>query len=54
MGSQPIRIQLSKILWENLAENSCRICLQEMFVGKSGGKCLQEILVGNSCGKYQN
>ena len=38
MGSQPIRIQLRKILRENL-------------VGKSCGKILWEILVGNSCGK---
>ena len=38
MGSQPIRIQLRKILCENLA-------------GKSCGKILQENLVGNSCGK---
>ena len=37
MGSQPIRIQLGKILWENL-------------VGKSCGKFLQENLAGKSCG----
>ena len=40
MGSQPIRIQLRKILWENLVGNSC-------------GKFLWEILVGNSCGKWR-
>ena len=39
MGSQPIRIQLRKILWE-------------ILVGKSFGKFLQENLVGNSCGKF--
>ena len=46
MGSQPIRIQLGKILREKkiLAEN---------LVGKSCGKILQEILVGNSCGKWR-
>ena len=37
MGSQPIRIQLGKILWEILA-------------GKSCGKILWEILVGNAAG----
>ena len=38
MGSQPIRIQLGKILQENL-------------MGKSYGKILWENLAGNSCGK---
>ena len=37
MGSQPIRIQLGKILRENLVGNSC-------------WKFLWEFLVGNSCG----
>ena len=37
IGSQPIRIQLRKILQENLTEKSC-------------GKILWEILVGKSCG----
>ena len=44
MGSQPIRIQLRKILWEILRE-----ILREILVGKSCGKILQEILAGNSC-----
>ena len=40
MGSQPIRIQLGKLLRENLAGNSC-------------GKFLWEIVVGKSCGKWR-
>ena len=36
MGSQPIRIQLGKILWENLAGNSCRKILRENLVGQGG------------------
>ena len=51
MGSQPIRIQLGKILWENLAGNSCGKLLWEMFAGKSCRKCLRENLVGNYCRK---
>ena len=43
MGSQPIRMKLGKILWENLVGKSC---------GKSCGKFLQEILAGKSCGKF--
>ena len=50
MGSQPIGIQLRKILWENLAGNSCRKFLRENLVGNSCRKILQEILVGKSCG----
>ena len=46
MGSQPIRIQLRKFLWENLAGKSCGKFLWEMFVGESCGKILQ----GKSCG----
>ena len=42
MGSQPIRIQLGKILWENLVVNSCGKFLWENLVGN---------LVGNSCSK---
>ena len=34
MGSQPIRIQLGKILQKNLAGNSCGKILQEMEEGK--------------------
>ena len=64
MGSQPIRIQLGKILqkilagkswgkilWENLVGNSCRKFLRENLVGNSCRKILWEILAGNSCGK---
>ena len=36
MGSQPIRIQLGKILWENLAGNSCGKILRENLVGQGG------------------
>ena len=50
--SQPIRIQLGKILRENLLGNSCRKILQENLVGKSCGKILWENLAGNSCGKF--
>ena len=35
MDSQPIRIQLGKILQENLAEKSCGKILQENLAGKS-------------------
>ena len=44
MGSQPIRIQLGKILGENLAGKSCGKILQEIIVGKSCGKFLWEML----------
>ena len=44
MGSQPIRIQLRKILWENLTGNSCGKFLRENLVGNSSGKILQEML----------
>ena len=52
MGSQPIRIQLGKILQENLAKKSCGVILQENLGGKSCGKILQENLGGNYCGKF--
>ena len=52
MGSQPIRIQLGKILWENLVGKSCGKLLQENLVGNCYGKILWENLVGKSCGKY--
>ena len=42
MGSQPIRIQLGKILREILAGKSC---------GKILWEILREILAGKSCGK---
>ena len=38
MRSQPIRIQLGKILWENLVEKSCRKILWENLVGQGGGE----------------
>ena len=50
MGSQPIRIQLGKIFWENLAEKSCRkFCGKSCrkFCGKSYGK-----FCGKSYGKW--
>ena len=37
MGSQPIRIQLRKILQENLAGKSCGKFLRENLVGQGGG-----------------
>ena len=52
MGSQPIRIQLGKILQENLAGKSCGKFLWENLAGNSCGKFLWENLVGNSCGKF--
>ena len=51
MGSQPIRIQLGKILWENLVENSCRKILWEIIAGKSYRKILWENLVGQGGGE---
>ena len=45
MESQPIRIQLGKIL-------SCGKLLQEILVGNSCGKILQENLVGKHCVKF--
>ena len=51
MGSQPIRIQLWKILWENIAGNSCGKYLQENLAGNSCGKFLCEILAENLAGK---
>ena len=43
MGSQLIRVQLRKILWENIAGNF----LRGNLVGKACGK----FLAGKSCGK---
>ena len=43
MESQPIRLQLGKILWESLVGNSCGEMLQENVAGYSCGKC---------CGKF--
>ena len=50
MGSQPIKIQLGKILQENLVGNVCGKILQEILAGNSCGKCLWENLAGKSCG----
>ena len=65
MGSQPISIQLGKILREivvgkccgkllreNLEGNCCGKILREILVGKSCGKLLREILAEKSCGKF--
>ena len=49
MGSQPIRIQLRKILQENLGGNSCGKIWRENLVGKSCRKFLQEMM-GNLAG----
>ena len=38
MGSQPIRIQLGKILQENLLGNSCGKILWENLAGQGGGE----------------
>ena len=70
MGSQPISIQLrkilreivccGKILWEILAGKSCGKFLREILAGKllrenlAGKSCLQEILVGNGGGEKAN
>ena len=43
MGSQPIRIQLGKILQENLAGKSCAVILQKNLVGNSCGNFLHYI-----------
>ena len=51
MGSQPIRIQLGKILREIVAGKSCGKLLRENLAGNCCGKLLQENLAGNCCGK---
>ena len=51
MGSQPIRIQLVKILWENLAGNYHGKFLRKILAGKSCGKILWEILQENLVGQ---
>ena len=38
MGSQPIRIQCGKILWEMFAGNVCGKILWENLAGKGGGE----------------
>ena len=52
MGSQPISIQLRKILREIVAGNCWGKILWEILAGKSCGKFLRENLAGNSCGKF--
>ena len=54
MGSQPIRIQLGKILREIVAGKSCGKLLREIVAGKSCGKFLREILAGNGGGEKAN
>ena len=50
MGSQPIRIQLGKILWENLVGNSCGKFLQEILAVQGGGEKanLREAVIGGN------
>ena len=54
MGSQPIRIQLRKILREILAGKSCGKILWENLAGKSCGKLLRENFAGNGGGEKAN
>ena len=54
MGSQPIRIQLGKILREIVVGNCCGKILREIVAGKSCRKILREILVGNGGGEKAN
>ena len=54
MGSQRNRIQLRKILRENLVGKSCGKILREILAGKSCGKFLQEILAGQGGGEKAN
>ena len=60
MGSQPISIQLRKILREIVVGKSCEKLLREILAGNCckkilqeivAGKSLQEILVGNGGGE---
>ena len=46
MASQPISIQLRKILQENLVGNCCGKILGEIVAGKSWGKLLWEMEKG--------
>ena len=54
MGSQPISIQLRKILQENLAGNCCGKLMWENLARNCCGKILWEILVGKSCRKWRS
>ena len=47
-----MRIQLGKILQENLVGKFCGKFLQEILVGKSCRKILWGNLAGNSCRKF--
>ena len=50
MGSQPIRIQLRKILWEILAGKFCGRILREILVGRGGGEKadLRKAMIGEN------
>ena len=50
MGSEPIRIQLGKFLWENLAGNSCGKILWENLAGNLVEKVLM-VCNGSKNGK---
>ena len=52
MGSQPIRIQLGKFLWENLAGNAVGNSYGKILWENCCGKNLREIVVEKSCGKF--
>ena len=54
MGSQPISIQLGKILREIVVGKSCGKLLQENLAGNCCGKILREILAGNGGGEKDN
>ena len=50
LGSQPIRIQLGKILHKNLARKSCGKFLRENLVGQGGGEkeTLRKAVIGGN------
>ena len=54
IGSQPISIQLGKILREIVGRKSCGKLLQENLAGNCCGKILREILAGNGGGEKAN
>ena len=47
MGSQPIKIQLRKILWENLVGKSCRKMLWDREEGEKAN--LRKAVIGGIC-----
>ena len=49
-----MRIQLAKILWENLAGKSCGKIVAENLAGKSCSTFLWENLAGNGGGEKVN